>query len=155
MSGKRFSLRDQARELADEIQVPLTALPSRVVEEESEEPQPESEEQGREVIEEQPVTDVPAPVEEPLSPQTQRPAIVRQRPNGKAATTAKPTQVTVNTIETLARQGPDLAPLSCRVPRKVRQELDRRVHELKGKGLKIKMEDVVTAALVLFLKIED
>jgi hypothetical protein len=41
------------------------------------------------------------------------------------------------------------------VPRKVRQELDRRVHELKGRGLKIKMEDVVTAALVLFLKIED
>lgn len=32
-----------------------------------------------------------------------------------------------NSIDSLARVGPDLTPLSRRVPRKVRQELDRRV----------------------------
>jgi hypothetical protein len=41
------------------------------------------------------------------------------------------------------------------VPRRVRQVLDERVHQLKAKGKKIKMEDVVTAALVSFLRIED
>ena len=145
MSGKRLNLRDQARELAEEIQIPLAAtLPSRLPVEEPEE------EQGREVIEE-PEEEQPVETIEPTAP---KPAIVRPRSNGNGrAITAKP-QVE-NSIDALARVGPDLAPLSCRVPRKFRQELDRRVHELKGRGLKIKMEDVVTAALVLFLKIED
>lgn len=145
MSGKRLNLRDQARELAEEIQIPLAAtLPSRLPVEDPEE------EQGREGFEE-PEEEQPVETIEPTAP---KPAIVRQRNNGNGrAITAKP-QVE-NSIDALARVGPDLAPLSCRVPRKVRQELDRRVHELKGRGLKIKMEDVVTAALVLFLKIED
>jgi hypothetical protein len=143
MSGKRLNLRDQARELAEEIQIPLAAtLPSRVPVEEPEE------EQGREVIEEQEAEQSV----ETAEPTTPKPAIVRQRSNGRAITTKPQVE---NSIDALARVGPDLAPLSCRVPRKVRQELDRRVHELKGRGLKIKMEDVVTAALVLFLKIDD
>ena len=145
MSGKRLNLRDQARELAEEIQIPLAAtLPSRVPVEEPEE------EQGREMTEE-PEAEQPV---ETVEPTASKPTIIRQRSNGngRAITTKPPVE---NSIDSLARVGPDLAPLSCRVPRKVRQELDRRVHELKGRGLKIKMEDVVTAALVLFLKIED
>lgn len=145
MSGKRLNLRDQARELAEEIQIPLAAtLPSRVPVEEPEE------EQGRDVIEE-PEAEQPVEAVEPIA---SKPAIIRQRNNGTPRTITTKPQVE-NSIDALARVGPDLAPLSCRVPRKVRLELDRRVHELKGRGLKIKMEDVVTAALVLFLKIED
>jgi hypothetical protein len=145
MSGKRLNLRDQARELAEEILIPLAAtLPSRVPGEEPEE------EQGREVIDE-PEAEQSVETAEPTTP---KPAIVRQRSNGNGRTIMTKPQVE-NSIDALARVGPDLAPLSCRVPRKVRQELDRRVHELKGRGLKIKMEDVVTAALVLFLKIDD
>src|ERR1700722_5239231 len=145
MSGKRLNLRDQARELAEEIQIPLAAtLPSRVPFEEPEE------EKGRRGIDE-PEGEQSV---ETAAPTTPKPAIVRQRSNGNGRTITTKPQVE-NSIDALARVGPDLAPLSCRVPRKVRQELDRRVHELKGRGLKIKMEDVVTAALVLFLKIED
>ena len=146
MSSKKFSLMDQARELAEEIEIPVTRLPSRAVEEE---------EQGREVVE-KPAPEVaadpeskPAPVEEPKSATTAKPTIVNRRP-----APTKPEQV-VDSLDMLAREGPDLVPLSCRVPRRVRQVLDERVHQLKAKGKKIKMEDVVTAALVSFLRIED
>ena len=144
--SKKFSLMDQAKELASEIEIPITRLPSRADEEV---------EQGREVVDETAPESAagreskPAPVEEPKSATTAKPTIVNRRP---APTKPEPD---VDSLDMLAREGPDLVPLSCRVPRRVRQVLDERVHQLKAKGKKIKMEDVVTAALVSFLRIED
>jgi hypothetical protein len=143
---KKFSLMDQAIELASEIEIPITRLPSRADEEV---------EQSREVGD-QPAPEAaaepeskPAPVDETKSAMMARPTIVNRRP-----TTTKPEPV-VDSLDMLATEGPDLVPLSCRVPRRVRQVLDERVHQLKAKGKKIKMEDVVTAALVSFLRIDD
>jgi hypothetical protein len=141
---KKFSLMDQAKELASEIEIPITRLPSRADEEV---------EQGREVVDKTAPESAagreskPAPVEEPKSATTAKPTIINRR-------LPKPEPV-VESLDTLAREGPDLVPLSCRVPRRVRQVLDEGVHQLKAKGKKIKMEDVVTAALVSFLRIED
>jgi hypothetical protein len=62
----------------------------------------------------------------------------------------------VRTLEELA--GPDrieLLPLSVRVPRPVRETLDRRYHALRGKGKRIKLEDIVTAALRKYLGMEE
>jgi phage I-like protein len=143
---KKFSLMDQAKELASEIEIPITRLPSRADEEV---------EQGREVVDKTAPESAagreskPAPVEEPKSATTAKPTIINRR-----LTKPEPEPV-VESLDTLAREGPDLVPLSCRVPRRVRQVLDERVHQLKAKGKKIKMEDVVTAALVSFLRIED
>jgi hypothetical protein len=149
MSSKKYSLKDQARELAEEIEIPMTVLPSRSV--------PEEPEQGREVVEEAEVAVVteaePEPIhaEEPLPSPAAKPTIVKRR----SAQTPARVEDAGDSLDQLAREGPELAPLSCRVPKKVRQVLDQRVHELKARGKKIKMEDVVTAALVSFLKIED
>jgi hypothetical protein len=143
---KKFSLMDQAKELASEIEIPITRLPSRADEEV---------EQGREVVDKTAPESAagreskPAPVEEPKSATTAKPTIINRR-----LTKPEPEPV-VESLDTLAREGPDLVPLSCRVPRRVRQVLDEGVHQLKAKGKKIKMEDVVTAALVSFLGIED
>jgi phage I-like protein len=140
---KKFSLMDQAKELASEIEIPITRLPSRADEEV---------EQGREVVDKTAPESAagreskPAPVEEPKSATTAKPTIINRR---------LPKPEPVESLDTLAREGPDLVPLSCRVPRRVRQVLDEGVHQLKAKGKKIKMEDVVTAALVSFLRIED
>jgi hypothetical protein len=143
--SKKFSLMDQAKELASEIEIPITRLPSRA----------DEVDQGREVADKtapEAAADPeskPARVEEQKSATTAKPTIVNRRP-----APTKPEQA-VDSLEMLATEGPDLVPLSCRVPRRVRQVLDERVHQLKAKGKKIKMEDVVTAALVSFLRIED
>jgi phage I-like protein len=144
--SKKFSLMDQAKELASEIEIPITRLPSRADDEVD---------QGREVVDKtapEAAADPeskPALVEEQKSATTAKPTIVNRRP-----APTKPEQV-VDSLDMLATEGPDLVPLSCRVPRRVRQVLDERVHQLKAKGKKIKMEDVVTAALVSFLRMED
>ena len=140
MSSRRLDLRAQARELADEIQIPVTQLASRPVAPEPEpttaaeaEPGATTEEQGREAL-------------TPLAPKTSaRPKLVKQQSASAHD----------RSVEDLISDDRELAPLSVRVPRRVRAELDRQVYTLKAKGKKIKMEDVVTAALVLFLKIDD
>lgn len=143
MSSRRLDLRAQARELADEIQIPVTELASRPV---APEPDPTiaaeaelgttTEEQGREAL--TPLT--------PLAPKTSaRPKLVKQQSASAHD----------RSVEDLISDDRELAPLSVRVPRRVRAELDRQVYTLKAKGKKIKMEDVVTAALVLFLRIDD
>jgi hypothetical protein len=156
MSSKKLNLMDQARELAEDIDIPIARLPSRAAIESA--VTTVEHEQGREVVEE---TQETASVAEPEQASQHveednaaKPTIVRRRPTTPAAPPAR-SQSAASSIDLLAREGPELLPLSCRVPARVRQELDRQVHELKSRGKKIKMEDVVTAALVSFLKIED
>jgi len=154
MSGKRLDLRAQARELADEIQIPMTQLTARntVATPPAAEPIPESEmlpeaaaepeiaqeEQGREV--EMATAVVPSAPKAPARPRLMKQPVITPRDRS---------------VEDLISDDRELAPLSVRVPRRVRAELDRQVYTLKAKGKKIKMEDVVTAALVLFLNIDD
>src|ERR1700743_3499312 len=102
------------------------------------EPEIAQEEQGREVERETAVV--------PPTPK----ASVRPRLMKQPVTTPRD-----RSVEDLISDDRAVAPLSVRVPRRVRAELDRQVYTLKAKGKKIKMEDVVTAALVLFLNIDD
>lgn len=149
MSSKKFSLVDQAKEVADELEIPRVTLPSRP--QATVEPPAEREGKGDE-----------AAAEASTKPEVQ-PTPATKSALAKRSTTAvarqqalEPTEVEPpNPLSHLSREGPELAPLSCRVPKKVRQVLDQRVYDLKSRGKKIKMEDVVTAALVSFLKIED
>ena len=73
---KKFSLMDQAKELASEIEIPITRLPSRADEEV---------EQGREVVDKTAPESAagreskPAPVEEPKSATTAKPTIINRR----------------------------------------------------------------------------
>jgi hypothetical protein len=154
MSGKRLDLRAQARELADEIQIPMTQLTARATvatlpadesipesglqPEAAAEPEVAQEEQGMAV--ERATAVVPPAPRSPVRPRLMKQPVAAPRDRS---------------VEDLISDDRELAPLSVRVPRRVRAELDRQVYTLKAKGKKIKMEDVVTAALVLFLNIDD
>lgn len=126
MSGARLNLSEQAKSLQDEVEIPVVTLASRAV----------------------------APQQSPNAPEGKGSAVPA------TATVARPTPASrvavTRTLEELA--GPDrveLLPLSVRVPRTVRETLDRRYHELRGKGKRIKLEDIVTAALRQYLGIAD
>jgi hypothetical protein len=150
-TSKRLNLADQVDQLREEIQIPNIPLPQRppverpapiaVVPPPAELPNGEKPNEGREVGSEMSVVEAVMPA---VSLESR--AVTRKPASRKSAFAG-----VAPGIESLVSDRPQLANLSCRIPQHVREELDSQVHQLKARGARIKMEDIVTAALERFL----
>ena len=156
MSSKRLSLSDQAKELQDELSVPKIALQSRtngpaVAVAPPPAVEPASVEVGGEGQSPvSPVVTIAEPEPEVVLPTTDTPT---PRPRRSASAGQKPR--IARTPEDLEREQKDLVPLGTMIPRRVRTELNRFVYSMRAEGKVYTMQDIVSMALVHFLRIED
>ena len=154
-SRQRLSLSDQARELQEEIAIPKTLLQSRPLEPGSAAKLPVVE-VGREghpsVPVETAVRSKVVPEESQERVQVQ-PAVEAPPPTPKSA--RQPANHIARTPEEMVRDQKDLVALGTQIPRRVRDELNRFVFSRKAEGKVISMQDIVSMALVHFLRIED
>jgi hypothetical protein len=166
MSGKVKDFREMAKQIPTEVEVErppmLVSRPPVTL--------PKSEET---IPEEEPVSG-PIPISSSAKEPTDTPVgnaegvVEEPRPSkGTALVQQKPARLAVqrgardaskqstSRANALAIDKKALDPLSVRVPQIVRQKLDQTVLEIKMSGRKIKLEDVVTAALCEYLEIEN
>ncbi len=125
MSGSRkVDTAARVAELQEELAIPVTPLTSRP-----------------------PAEPGPSLVQpEEAAPEGKGSATLTKTPSTKPAAPRAPTTSTL--VEELTSVDEATATLSSRIPKRVRDELDRQVYEQKMKGKKVTFQDVVTTILI-------
>jgi len=157
MSSQKLDIRKQAMELREEIEIPRLVLPTRpspifeaapprkaesapgAVDIVAENSTKESNRLNREAVRTNDFNDMPPR-------QSQQP--------GERVLDSEEFETAVERVGRLSRDSVMMVPVNARVPKWLNDLLNETVHLTKSKGKKIKKEDIVTGALIVYLGIE-
>ncbi len=157
MSGQRLDIRKQAMELREEIEIPRVILPTR--------PGKVSTVSGSTA---EPAVEAPTSVAStPAVNEAKRPKREAVKFDGSAGSANRfasfvtervldneEFEAAAERVDRLSRDSIMMVPVNARVPKWLNDLLNETVHLTKSKGKKIKKEDIVTSALIVYLGIE-
>ena len=157
MSGPKLDIRKQAMELREEIEIPQLVLPTRSSPVLDAVPRtqtvPASEAAG--LAAGGPIKENKRPRREVGKPNDSTDAAKRlSRQPAERVLDSEEFETAVERVGRLSRDSVMMVPVNARVPKWLNDLLNETVHLTKSKGKKIKKEDIVTGALIVYLGIE-
>lgn len=157
MSVQKLDIRKQAMELREEIEIPRLALPTRSspVSDAAPQMKVESAPGAVDTTAENSIKGSQRLKREVVNPDisSDMPSRPSQQP-GERVLDSEEFATAVERVGRLSRDSVMMVPVNARVPKWLNDLLNETVHLTKAKGKKIKKEDIVTGALIVYLGIE-